>query len=73
MCDFVEVTTVEGVIDRVVTGLQQDQPERRIDHPEDAARLDEYMMKLIKLKNVEENGPFTLIIDDISGIYIFLT
>lgn len=60
-----QVTTVEGVIDRVVTGLNQDQVQRRQEHPEAAEQIDQFVKKLEALKELKE--PFTLIIDDISG------
>lgn len=60
-----EVTTVEGIIDRVVTGLSQDQEPRRKDHPEAAAQIDDFIAKLEGLKELK--APFTLILDDISG------
>lgn len=60
-----EVTTVEGVIDRVVAGLNQDQELRRQEHPEAAEQIDQFIKKLEGLKELKE--PFTLILDDISG------
>jgi zinc finger protein len=60
-----EVTTVEGIITRVISGLSQDQEKRKVDHPEAAAQIDTFIAKLEELKEV--NKPFTLIIDDISG------
>lgn len=60
-----EVTTVEGIIERVVLGLDQDQPIRRKDHPEAAAQIDDFIARLRKLKELEK--PFTLIIEDASG------
>lgn len=60
-----EVTTVEGVIDRVVTGLNQDQEQRRKEHPEAADQIDQFIRKLEGLKELK--APFTLILDDISG------
>lgn len=60
-----EVTTIEGIIDRAVTGLNQDQPVRRIEHPDLAAQIDEFVKKLENLKQIET--PFTLIFEDISG------
>lgn len=60
-----EVTTVEGIISRVVTGLNQDQEQRRQDHPEAAAQIDQFILKLEELKELKT--PFTLIIDDIAG------
>lgn len=60
-----EITTVEGIIDRAITGLSQDQERRKVDHPEVAANIDSYIQKLTNLKdNFQE---FTLIIEDISG------
>lgn len=60
-----EVTTVEGVIDRAVAGLQQDQPVRRIQNPDIALQIDEFIAKLHNLKSIET--PFTMVFEDISG------
>lgn len=60
-----EITTIEGIIDRSVAGLQQDQSLRRIQYPEDAAKIDDFIVKLNKLKTLE--APFTVIFRDISG------
>lgn len=60
-----EVTTVEGIITRVISGLLQDQDQRRKDHPDAADQIDQFIAKLEALKEVK--SPFTLIIDDISG------
>ncbi|RXM91610.1 Zinc finger protein ZPR1 [Acipenser ruthenus] len=59
------LSTVEGLIDRAVSGLEQDQAVRKATAPEVAAKIEEFVEKLIKLKDVET--PFTLIIDDSSG------
>lgn len=60
-----EVTTVEGIIDRVVTGLNQDQETRKKDHPEAALQIEQFILKLERLKELET--PFTIILDDIAG------
>uniref|UniRef100_A0A1B6GWC0 Zinc finger protein ZPR1 n=1 Tax=Cuerna arida TaxID=1464854 RepID=A0A1B6GWC0_9HEMI len=60
-----EVTTVEGVIDRAITGLIQDQEVRRAEHAEIAKQVDDFIEKLKKLKTVA--SPFTMILEDISG------
>lgn len=60
-----EVTTVEGIIDRVINGLTQDQEKRKSEHPDVAAQIDAFVAKLEDLKKVEK--PFHLIIDDVSG------
>ncbi|MBN3323226.1 ZPR1 protein, partial [Atractosteus spatula] len=59
------LSTIEGLIDRAVAGLEQDQPTRKATAPEVASKIDEFIEKLKKLKDVE--SPFTLIIDDPSG------
>ncbi|XP_050413365.1 zinc finger protein ZPR1 [Patella vulgata] len=59
------LTTVEGIIDRAVTGLLQDQVLRKIQHPEAAAKIEEFTKKLEKLKELDE--PFTLIVEDPTG------
>lgn len=60
-----EVTTVEGIISRVISGLSQDQEKRRQQHPDEAEKIDQFIAKLEALK--EGTSPFTLIVDDISG------
>lgn len=60
-----EITTVEGIIDRSIEGLQQSQVERKDTHPEDAAKIEAFLEKLKRLKTVD--SPFTMIIEDISG------
>lgn len=60
-----EITTIEGILDRSIQGLEQDQPLRRIQDPDGAQKIDEFVSKMKRLKSVEE--PFTLILDDVSG------
>lgn len=60
-----EVTTVEGILTRCITGLEQDQVLRRIQHPEAAEQIDAFIKKLEELKELE--NPFTLYLEDISG------
>lgn len=59
------LSTVEGLLDRAVAGLEQDQPVRRATDPEVAEKIDEFIQKLRKLKEVESE--FTLVIEDPSG------
>lgn len=59
------MTTIEGIIDRIVTGLEQDQDRRRKENPETAEQIDQFINKLKALKDVEE--PFTIIFEDVSG------
>ncbi|KAH8409103.1 hypothetical protein KR009_007216 [Drosophila setifemur] len=60
-----EVSTVEGIIERTIAGLSQDQEKRRIDHPSAGASIDAYIERLHKLK--EGTTPFRLLLEDISG------
>ncbi|XP_040339033.1 zinc finger protein ZPR1 isoform X1 [Herpailurus yagouaroundi] len=59
------LTTVEGLISRAISGLEQDQPTRRANEEAVAERIDEFIVRLKELKRVA--SPFTLIIDDPSG------
>lgn len=59
------LTTVEGLVQRAIEGLSQDQPLRKIQHPEVAAQIDDFIVKLKHLLLLEE--PFDLIISDPSG------
>lgn len=58
--NFSEVTTVEGIIDRSIRGLEQDQAVRRIEHPEAAEQIDAFIGKLRDLKELKT--PFELVI-----------
>ncbi|XP_015120101.1 zinc finger protein ZPR1 [Diachasma alloeum] len=60
-----EITTLEGIIDRSITGLEQDQPRRKEENPETAAEIELFISKLRSLKSVDE--PFTIIFEDITG------
>lgn len=60
-----EITTVEGIVDRACAGLEQDQPVRRIEHPEDAAQIDAFVEQLRQLKLVDR--PWSLVLEDVSG------
>ncbi|XP_008211218.1 zinc finger protein ZPR1 [Nasonia vitripennis] len=60
-----EVTTIEGIINRSITGLEQDQNRRRKENPEAAEQIDQFINKLKALKEVAE--PYTIIFEDISG------
>lgn len=60
-----EITTLEGIIDRSVQGLEQDQPVRRIEHPDAAKQIDDFIVSLKNLKLVE--SPYNVIFEDISG------
>ncbi|GLD67261.1 zinc finger protein ZPR1 [Lates japonicus] len=59
------LSTIEGLLDRAVAGLEQDQPVRRATDLEVAERIDEFIQKLRKLKDVENE--FTLVIEDPAG------
>ncbi|XP_070621864.1 zinc finger protein ZPR1 isoform X4 [Erythrolamprus reginae] len=58
-------TTLEGILDRAIAGLEQDQPDRRKTDTEMAGKIDEFISKLKGLKEVE--SAFTFILDDPSG------
>lgn len=53
------MTTVEGIINRAVAGLEQDQPARREQHLDVAQQIDQFIDTLNELKNVDK--PFTLV------------
>lgn len=59
------LSTVEGLLDRAVAGLEQDQPARKEADPEVAEKIEEFIQKLQQLKDVESE--FTLVIEDPSG------
>lgn len=59
------LTTIEGVIDRAVRGLEQEQPVRRIMDPATAEKIDNVVKKLNDLRTREK--PFKFELDDPSG------
>ncbi|EFO18780.1 Zpr1-PA [Loa loa] len=60
-----EITTVEGILRRVITGLSQDQNRRRQCDPESAGKIDEFIKRAQRLVDLQEK--FTLKIKDVSG------
>uniref|UniRef100_A0A1B0CGN0 Zinc finger ZPR1-type domain-containing protein n=1 Tax=Lutzomyia longipalpis TaxID=7200 RepID=A0A1B0CGN0_LUTLO len=60
-----EITTIEGILDRSIKGLEQEQTERRKDNPDIAKQIDDFCDSLRQLKDGEK--PFTFILEDISG------
>lgn len=59
------LSTIEGLLDRAVAGLEQDQPARKEADPEVAGKIEEFIQKLQRLKDMESE--FTLVIEDPSG------
>ncbi|CAB0040592.1 unnamed protein product [Trichogramma brassicae] len=59
------ITTIEGLIDRSIAGLDQDQERRRSENPQAAEQIDKFIEKLKALKDVKE--PYTIYFEDISG------
>ena len=59
------MTTVEGIIERSIAGLEQDQAKRKEENAEVAAQIDAFIEKLRSLKKFRK--PFTMIFEDISG------
>ncbi|KAK6045188.1 ZPR1 zinc finger domain protein [Cooperia oncophora] len=60
-----EVTTVEGVLERVGAGLSQEQDRRRELDPDSAAKIDEFLVHLRKCMDLSE--PWTLKLHDPTG------
>ncbi|XP_068097024.1 zinc finger protein ZPR1 [Hyperolius riggenbachi] len=59
------LTTIEGILERTIVGLQQEQPLRRAENAEIADRIDEFIGKLQRLK--DGDTPLTFVLDDPSG------
>ncbi|XP_071535861.1 zinc finger protein ZPR1 [Panulirus ornatus] len=60
-----EVTTVEGILRRTVEGLNQNQGPRRLEQPEVAEQIEDFMYQIQGLLTLNQN--FTIIVDDPSG------
>ncbi|KAM8927685.1 zinc finger protein ZPR1 [Pelodytes ibericus] len=59
------LSTIEGILERTIMGLQQEQPLRRAQDELVAEKIDEFITKLQCLK--EGETPFTFVVDDPSG------
>ncbi|KAG8434532.1 hypothetical protein GDO86_012782 [Hymenochirus boettgeri] len=59
------LTTIEGILERTIVGLQQEQPLRRVEDEGVADKIDVFITKLQSLKDGET--PFTFVLDDPSG------
>ena len=60
-----EISTVEGILQRTVAALEQDQPVRRHMDPEGAEQIDKFVSRIQTVLDLGQ--PFTLEIDDPSG------
>uniref|UniRef100_A0A8C0Y8M8 Zinc finger protein ZPR1 n=2 Tax=Cyprinus carpio TaxID=7962 RepID=A0A8C0Y8M8_CYPCA len=65
LSDCLALSTIEGLLERAVAGLEQDQPTRKVTDPAAAEKIEKFIERLKKLKEGEEE--FTLTIDDPSG------
>ncbi|XP_065917725.1 zinc finger protein ZPR1-like isoform X2 [Dysidea avara] len=59
------ISTVEGILDRTITGLDQDQTVRRISDPDMATKIDGFISTLRNCMEVK--SPFTVVLDDPAG------
>jgi len=60
-----QITTVEGILERLIRGLEQDQPRRELLNPEEYTQIQGFINKVLPYK--AGDLPFTLIVRDISG------
>nr|CAG4650178.1 EOG090X06TU [Sida crystallina] len=60
-----QITTVEGILDRCIAGLEQEQPLRRALDAEAADKIDLFVQQLREKRQLKST--FTIIIDDPSG------
>lgn len=56
---MIEITTVEGILNRCIAGLEQDQPVRKALDPESAEKIDAFIQVLIETKTLKK--PFTIV------------
>ena len=54
-----EITTVEGILQRVITALEQDQDRRKEEYPEDYERIQAFIQRVQLCLSMET--PFTLV------------
>jgi len=60
-----EVSTVEGVLQRTIAGLEQDQAVRRVVDTDSADKIDQFVIKI--KETLEMKTEFSVVIDDPSG------
>eukprot|EP01136_Pigoraptor_vietnamica_P022833 Opistho-1_new@6229 len=60
-----KLTTIEGLLERTIAALEQDQDARQAHEPESAAKIESFLSRMRSCMNGEM--PFTFIVDDPSG------
>ena len=55
----IEITTVEGILNRCIAGLEQDQPVRKALDPDSAEKIEAFIQVLIETKSLKK--PFTIV------------
>jgi len=60
-----EITTVEGIMSRCISSLQEGQPIRKTLDPESAAQIDAFIQILIEKRSLKSS--FSIVIEDPSG------
>ena len=60
------MTTVEGVLDRIITNIESDIKLKKEIDPALTDKLEVFLKKIIQLKELK-SGPFDILIDDPSG------
>ncbi|CAB3996121.1 zinc finger ZPR1 [Paramuricea clavata] len=60
-----ELSTIEGILDRAISSLEQGQPLRKAVDPEQAEKVGQFVDKLKTYRSGD--NPFTIVLDDISG------
>ena len=60
------MTTVEGVLDRIITNIESDIKLKKEIDPALTDKLEVFLKKIIQLKELK-SGPFDIMIDDPSG------
>ncbi|XP_028401947.1 zinc finger protein ZPR1-like [Dendronephthya gigantea] len=60
-----ELSTIEGVLERAISSLEQSQPLRKAVDPEQAEKVGQFIEKLKTYR--KGDVPFTFVLDDISG------
>ncbi|XP_046401788.1 zinc finger protein ZPR1 [Ischnura elegans] len=59
-----DITTIEGILQRSIDALLQEQPIRKVETPEAAEEIEKFIEKMLALKAGDN---FTFILEDISG------
>ena len=68
-----EITTVEGILDRCISGLEQEQPIRRVLDPASAEKIDAFIKLLLEKRKLKSTFTMVLLLNQKMFFYVLNT